>query len=132
MFTCHTPIGITSLRLGFSHLSYHKFKHGFLDTVDPFCSCSTAIENTVHYFFHCPNFSTARSSHTEVFLEKGVLKTYSKFTGEHPCRIAISIMQSNFIEIALRHGCSPVNLLQIFRTPFPKNTSEGLLLNCTK
>ena len=37
-------------------------------------------------------------------------------------------MQSNFIEITLRHGCSPVNLLHIFRTPFPKNTSGGLLL----
>ena len=33
----------------------------------------------------------------------------------------------NFIEIALRHGCSPVNLRQISRTPLPKNTSEGLL-----
>ena len=27
-------------------------------------------------------------------------------------------MQSNFIETTLRHGCSPVNLLHIFRTPF--------------
>ena len=27
----------------------------------------------------------------------------------------------NFIEIALRHGCSPVNLLHIFRTPSLKN-----------
>ena len=26
-----------------------------------------------------------------------------------------------------RHGCSPVNLLHIFRTPFPSNTSEWLL-----
>ena len=26
-------------------------------------------------------------------------------------------LQSNFIEIILRHGCSPVNLLHIFRTP---------------
>ena len=34
----------------------------------------------------------------------------------------------NFIEITLRHGCSPVNLLHIFRTPFTKNTSERLLL----
>ena len=34
----------------------------------------------------------------------------------------------NFIEIALRHGCSPVNLLHIFRIPFPKNTSGRLLL----
>ena len=37
-------------------------------------------------------------------------------------------LQSNFIEIILRHGCSPVNLLHVFRTTFPKNTSEGLLL----
>ena len=37
-------------------------------------------------------------------------------------------MQSNFIEITLRQGCSPVNLLHVFRTPFPKNTSGVLLL----
>ena len=55
-----------------------------------------------------------RSSHSEVFLRKGVLKISSKFTGEHPCRSAISIkLQSNFIEIVFRHGCSPVNLLHI-------------------
>ena len=35
---------------------------------------------------------------------------------------------SNFIEITLRLGCSPVNLLHIFRTPFLKNTSGWLLL----
>ena len=29
----------------------------------------------------------------------------------------------------LRHGCSPVNLLHIFRTPFLKNSSEWLLLD---
>ena len=34
---------------------------------------------------------------------------------------------SNLIEIAFWHGCSPVNLLHIFRTPFYKNTYEGLL-----
>ena len=51
-----------------------------------------------------------------MFLEKGVLKLCSKFTGEHPCRSAISKkLQSNFIEIALQHGCSLVNLLHIFR-----------------
>ena len=56
----------------------------------------------------------------------------SKFTGEHPCRSVISIkLQSNFIEITLRHGCSPVNLLHIFRTSFTKNTYGWLLLNYT-
>ena len=59
-----------------------------------------------------------RRSHPEVFLGKGILKICSKFTGEHPCRRVISIkLKSNFVEITLRHGCSPVNLLHIFRTP---------------
>ena len=30
-------------------------------------------------------------------------------------------------EITLRYGCSPVNLLYSFRTPFPKNSSGWLL-----
>ena len=34
----------------------------------------------------------------------------------------------NFIEITLRHWCSPVNLLHIFRTLSLKNTSRWLLL----
>ena len=69
-----------------------------------------------------------RRSHP-VFLGKGVQKICSKFIGEHLCRSAISIrLLCNFIEIALRYGCSPVNLLHIFRTPFPRNTSGWLLL----
>ena len=80
-------------------------------------------------------------------LRKGVLKIWSKFTGEKPCRSVISIkLHSNFTEIILRHGCSPVNLsnfieitrrygcspvnlLHICRIPFPKDTSGWLLLN---
>ena len=64
---------------------------------------------------------TNRSNPPEVFSGKAALKICSKFTGEHPC-------WNNFIEITLRHGCS-VNVLHIFRTPFPKNTSGKLLLN---
>ena len=70
-----------------------------------------------------------RSCSPEVFLRKSVLKIYSRFTGEHPCRSVISIkLLCNFIEITLRHGCSPVNLLHVFRTPFTKNTFGWLLL----
>ena len=72
----------------------------------------------------------SRSSRLEMFLRKGVLEICSKFTGEQPCRSVISIkLLCNFIEIALRHGCSPVNLLHIFRTAFPRNASGWLLLN---
>ena len=69
------------------------------------------------------------SSRPEVFLAKGILEICSKFTGEYQCRSTISIkLQRNFIEITLRYGCSPVNLLHIFRTPFLKSTSGRLLL----
>ena len=91
-----------------------------------------------------------RSSPPEVFLQKGILKICSKFTGEHPCRSVISIklfpsrsviliklfpcrsvisikLLCDFVEIILWHGCSPVNLRHIFRTPFYKNTSARLL-----
>ena len=62
-------------------------------------------------------------------LKNGLLKIYSKFTGEHLCRNAISIkLLGNFVEITLRHGCSPVNLLHILRTRLPKNSSWELLL----
>ena len=33
----------------------------------------------------------------------------------------------NFVEITLLHGRSPINLLDIFRVRFPKNTPRGLL-----
>ena len=58
-----------------------------------------------------------RSSPPKKFLGRGALKICSKVTGEHPCWSVISIkLQSSFIEITFRHWCSPVNLLQIFRT----------------
>ena len=72
---------------------------------------------------HLLVLNSYRSSHSEVFLGKGALKICSKFTGEHPCRSAISIkLLCNFIEIARRHGCSPINLLHNFRTPLSKTT----------
>ena len=65
-----------------------------------------------------------------MFLGEGVPKKWHKFTGEHSCCSAISIkLQNNFVEIKLWHGCSPVNLLHILGTPFPKNTIRGLLLD---
>ena len=63
-----------------------------------------------------------------MFLGKGVLEICSKFTGEHPCQSVISIKLLCKTEVTLRHGCSPVCLLYIFRIPFPKDTSGRLPL----
>ena len=61
-------------------------------------------------------------------LTKKFPENVQQITGEHPYRGAISMkLLCNFIEITTWHGCSPVKLLHIFRTPFPKSTSEYLL-----
>ena len=57
-----------------------------------------------------------------------------KVLQKHPSRSVLrkrcsENLQSNFIEITLRHGCSPVNLLYICRIPLIKNTSGRLLLS---
>ena len=50
--------------------------------------------------------------------------------GGHHVEVWFSIkLLSNFIEITLRHGCSPVNLLHFFKTLLHKNTYRGLLLH---
>ena len=83
--------------------------------------------NEAEHLIRRPINRLYRSNSSEVFLGKGVLKICSKFKGVHPYRSVISTkLQNNFIEIALRHGYYPVNLLHIFGTPFPKNNFGGL------
>ena len=59
-------------------------------------------------------------------------KIFQQFT-VFPCKFGSPKVKQvkllcNFIEITLQHGCSPGNLLHVFRTPFPKNTSRMMLL----
>ena len=62
-----------------------------------------------------------------------LIKRYSENlqqNGEQPCDSFVSIkLLRNFIEIALWHGCFPVNFLHISRTTFPKNTSGRLSIS---
>ena len=99
----------------------HIFVHAF---------CLHFIRTHQDYFFQKSFRNRSfRSSHSEVFLGKDILKICSRFKGECPCRSVILIkLLCNFIEITLQHGCSPINLLHIFRTPFLKNTSGWSLL----
>ena len=47
MYGIYEPFGvklINRLRLGFSHLREHKFRHNFADTVNPLCPCTLETE----------------------------------------------------------------------------------------
>ena len=51
LFSIHDPVGVkllTRLRLRFSHLNEHKFRHNFKDTPSPMCDCGSEIETTQH------------------------------------------------------------------------------------
>ena len=46
------PIGLkflARLRLRFSHLNEHRFRHNFQECINPLFSCSLETENTSHY-----------------------------------------------------------------------------------
>ena len=74
-----------------------------------------------NFWTRCLRRLKLRISHPKVLL------------GERPCRSVISVkLLCSFIEIKFRQGCSSVNLLHIFRTPFPKITSGGILLEAIK
>ena len=47
--------------LGLSHLQDHKFKHNFLDCLNPICCCGNGNETAVHYLLHCSIFLEERS-----------------------------------------------------------------------
>ena len=64
LFGIHDPAGVkllNRLRLNFSHLNEHKFRHGFRDTLNPICECNSEVETTSHYLLRCHLFSTQRS-----------------------------------------------------------------------
>ena len=88
--------------------------------------CVLSSDYSVYYILlhvlHC----IFRSSPPDGLLVKDVPKICSKFILLRNCDFNL---QSNFIEITLRHGRSPVNLLHIFKTPLLTNTSSWLLLD---
>ena len=56
IYNIHDVIGVrylTKLRLQFSALNEHKFRHNF-DCLSPFCICGTAKEDNEHFLLHCP------------------------------------------------------------------------------
>ena len=44
---------LTRLKLNFSHLNEHKFRHNFKNAVNPMCNYVAATETTIHYLLCC-------------------------------------------------------------------------------
>ena len=58
-FAMHDPAGVkllSRLRLKFSHLNEHKFRHNFKDALSPMCDCGSETETTDHFFLALPVF----------------------------------------------------------------------------
>ena len=53
IFNISDPVG---------HLRHHKFRHKFLDTPNPVCSCNIEAESTSHYLLRCLFYSTIRKT----------------------------------------------------------------------
>ena len=52
IFSIYDPLGVkllTRLRLQFSHLNEHNFRHGFGDTINAMCLCVSGAETTEHF-----------------------------------------------------------------------------------
>ena len=65
VFDINNPYGLKlliRLRLGLSHLRYHKFRHNFQNCINPMCDCGLETETTTHFLLHCPLFQSARQS----------------------------------------------------------------------
>ena len=53
---------LTRLRCNLCYLREHKFRHNFLDTINPLCSCTLETESTGHYLLRCPFYDDVRKT----------------------------------------------------------------------
>ena len=63
IFSIYDPLGVkllTRLRLQFSHLNEHKFRHGFGDTINAMCACGSEVETTENFHLRCHRYSPQR------------------------------------------------------------------------
>ena len=75
MIGCHRPVGkpvyaihdpaglhyLFQLRLGLSPLRSHKVSYSFADTPSDICLCKLDTEDTRHFLFSCPFYTTKRA-----------------------------------------------------------------------
>ena len=64
IFSVHHVQGVkfcSRLRLNFSHLNKHKFRHVFKDGTNCMCNCVSVTETTLHFLLQFQHYQTLRS-----------------------------------------------------------------------
>ena len=56
MFQLEQNFLIDCVRVGFSHLQEHKFRHKFVDTLNHFCACALESDCIEHFFLRCHSY----------------------------------------------------------------------------
>ena len=87
---------LTKLRVKFSDLNEHKFRHNF-DCLSPMCECGMANEDNEHLLLNCPLHDNIRQDlfgHLENILEFNVSDMDS-----------ISLRSTSFRKTGLRCEC---------------------------
>ena len=106
------------LRLGFSHLREHKFRHNFADTSNQLCSCSLETEDTENYLLRCQNhlsfcatfmnhlnnINTAIASLNPNDLLRIILYGDKRFNKETNCKILKGDFHMQCVIMTLRGG----------------------------
>ena len=75
--------GVHRIRFGFSHLRYHKFKHSFLDAVDPFVAAAQQPKTLFITFLTVPTFQLREKSFSiksQLLTDPLLIKTKSKLS----------------------------------------------------
>ena len=108
LFSIHDPQGaklLSRLRLNFSHLNKHKFRHNFKECVSLKCGCGLEIEATQHFFFRCHFYHVERSE---------LLNSLYN----------IDLAINEFNEDSI------INLVLLGSDKYHKETNRQILLNC--
>ena len=75
LFSVYGPLDVklfTRLRLQFSHLNKHEFRHGFKDKLNSLCVCRAEVETTEYFLLHCQLYSTHRTELFDKIVEIGL------------------------------------------------------------
>ena len=93
----------------------------------------TFVKKTYYNVEGYKNLILFRSSHRSCSVKKGVLGSFTKFTGKQLCQSLIfnkvaGLSPATFLKKRPWHRCFPVSFAKFLRTPFLQNTSGRLLL----